>query len=509
MREFAKAGRLCRRAGTPTLSESLDFGRKQGCLRYGFCVLCKGAAGSGPAAGLGRIWMLKFAKAGRLCRRAGTPTLPESLDLGPKQGSLRYGFCVLCKGALGSGAAGGLGRIWMREFAKGGRLCRRPGTPNLAESLDLGRKQGCLRYGFCVLCNGALGSGAAGGLGWIWVREFAKAGRLCRRAGRPPFPGRYSRGSAARLVLSLGFDAAGIRERGDGGVGSGLTGGVGFSTVRPGMEGMNLTKVASGERMATVVTGLGRFWKQPQRSHAMIAGLVAGVLFVALLTLLLDGRAAVLVLDRYSHHLPYPFTIQNLMHLAFFVGLADLFVRWRTGAREERFLHEHFLPEDDQTVLQSEDLGPIRRRVAGQFDHEHGFLPSLINLAILQFQSSRSVEQAAGVMNQSLELLTHRVDMRYNMVRFIAWVVPTLGFIGTVFALGASLSAAGDPNTALDLKETAKTLGIGFDCTMVALVESAVLVFILHVVQEKEESAVNRAGDYTLRNLINRLYAGN
>jgi hypothetical protein len=42
---------------------------------------------------------------------------------------------------------------------------------------------------------------------------------------------------------------------------------------------------------------------------------------------------------------------------------------------------------------------------------------------------------------------------------------------------------------------------------MVALVESAILVFLLHLVQEREESALNSAGDYALRNLINRLYA--
>jgi len=86
--------------------------------------------------------------------------------------------------------------------------------------------------------------------------------------------------------------------------------------------------------------------------------------------------------------------------------------------------------------------------------------------------------------------------------------VPTLGFIGTVFSLGASLGAAGDPSKTLDLHEVAHTLGIGFDCTMIALIESAVLVFILHIVQEHEERAMNHAGDYGLRNLINRLYAG-
>jgi biopolymer transport protein ExbB/TolQ len=252
---------------------------------------------------------------------------------------------------------------------------------------------------------------------------------------------------------------------------------------------------------------LGSLWERPQRSAAIALAAIAGVLFVGFLTMVLSGRAAVLVLDHPSLHFFYPFTIQNIMHMIFFVAVGELFVRWRTAVREKNFLNAHFLPEDDRTVLVSHDLGPIRRRVANLFDHENGFLPSLINLAVLQFQSSSSVEQAAGVMSQQLELMANRLDLRYGLVRFIAWVVPTLGFIGTVYSLGASLSAAGDPSKALDLHEVAKTLGVGFDCTMVALVESAILVFLLHLVQEREESALNDAGDYTLRNLINRLYA--
>jgi biopolymer transport protein ExbB/TolQ len=247
-------------------------------------------------------------------------------------------------------------------------------------------------------------------------------------------------------------------------------------------------------------------WSRPTRGRALVTFALLGFLFVGFLSLILSGRTAVLILDKPSQHFLYPFTIQNLMHIIFFVGLGDLFLRWRIASREKSFLRLRYLPEDDQTVLVAQDLGPVRKRVAGEFDHESGFLPSLINIAVLQFQSSSSVEQAAGVMNQHLELMSHRVDLRYGLVRFIAWVVPTLGFIGTVYSLGASLAAAGDPGQVLDLKSTAKTLGIGFDCTMVALVESAILVFLLHLVQEKEESALNSAGDYTLRNLINRLY---
>ncbi len=248
------------------------------------------------------------------------------------------------------------------------------------------------------------------------------------------------------------------------------------------------------------------FWSKPKRTQTLLVFGGLAVLFILFLSLILSGRTAVLVLDKPSQHFLYPFTIQNLMHIVFFVGLGDLFLRWRIATREQNFLGLRYLPEDDQTVLVAQDLGPIRKRVAGEFDHENGFLPSLINIGVLQFQSSSSVEQAAGVMNQHLELMSHRVDLRYGLVRFIAWVVPTIGFIGTVYSLGASLSAAGTTD-ALDLKQVARTLGIGFDCTMVALIESALLVFILHLVQEKEESALNHAGDYTLRNLINRLYS--
>jgi biopolymer transport protein ExbB/TolQ len=254
------------------------------------------------------------------------------------------------------------------------------------------------------------------------------------------------------------------------------------------------------------VAGLNSLWAKPKRSKTVLLSVLVGIVVIAFLSLSLSGRTAVLVLDKPSQHFLYPFTIQNLMHLVFFVGLGELFVRWRIASREKAFLQLHYLPEDDHTVLVAQDLGPIRRRVSGEFDHENGFLPSLINLAVLQFQSSSSVEQAAGVMSQHLELMSNRVDLRYGLVRFIAWVVPTLGFIGTVYSLGASLSAAGLSDV-LDLKAVSRTLGVGFDCTMVALIESAVLVFILHLVQEKEESAVNSAGDYTLRNLINRLYA--
>jgi hypothetical protein len=250
------------------------------------------------------------------------------------------------------------------------------------------------------------------------------------------------------------------------------------------------------------------FWVMPDRRITMIGAVATAVLVVAILSATLSGHAGRLLLDQDSPHFPYPFTIQNFEHLFFFIALGELFVRWRVGARELSFTKMGLLPEDPHTVLQTRDLSLLRHRVANQFDDEHGFLPALIDLSILQFQSGRSVDQTVAVMTSSLELIEHRVDMRYGLVRYIAWLVPTLGFIGTVIGLGASLASVPSDASKINLSQVAQQLAVGFDCTMVALVESAILVYVLHIVNEQEEKAVNLAGSYTLRNLINRLYAG-
>ncbi len=255
---------------------------------------------------------------------------------------------------------------------------------------------------------------------------------------------------------------------------------------------------------------LQQIWALPDRRAVMCLSVGAAIVFIILLSIIFpkDSYGAEILIDhsRFSHF-PYPFTVQNLEHIIFFIGLGELFVRWRVAEREHQFFAMRLLPEDQETVLQPADLVPIRRRVAHLFDREHGFLPSLIDISILQFQSGRSIDQVVSVMNSSLELLEHRVDLRYGLIRYLAWLIPTVGFIGTVIGLGGSLALVPE-NGELSIYAIAHALSLGFNCTLVALLESAILVFVLYLAQEREETAVNLAGNHTLRNLINRLYLG-
>ena len=159
-------------------------------------------------------------------------------------------------------------------------------------------------------------------------------------------------------------------------------------------------------------------------------------------------------------------------------------------ARVEAFqLDRGLLPEDDETMLRLRDLGAIRTRVRGQ---EEFFL-----------------QRANALLNSSLDLMQHEVDAKYSLLRYLVWVIPTIGFIGTVVGIAAALNEAGADDDFQDpalLGELTRSLGVAFYTTMLALAQSAVLVLAQNVTQAREEGALNRAGQYCLDHLINRLY---
>ena len=253
-----------------------------------------------------------------------------------------------------------------------------------------------------------------------------------------------------------------------------------------------------------MVTGISDLrWRLAACGLALLSalGFIGGMSIV-----LTDGSAAAFLFDRQSTVFSYPFTIQNLMWVVFFVALGEVAVRhWRARLESEQ-IERHLLPEDDETMLRLQDLGPVRASMRGD---EAFFLQRLVARSILQFQSSRSIDRANAVLNSSLDLMQHEVDTKYTMLRYLVWVIPTIGFIGTVVGIAASLNEAGAAEDYQDpalLGELTRSLGVAFYTTMLALMQSAVLVLGQHVVQAAEEGALNRAGQYCLDNLINRLY---
>lgn len=254
-----------------------------------------------------------------------------------------------------------------------------------------------------------------------------------------------------------------------------------------------------------------------RRALFLLGGLGAGLLIVALGALLPSGSFAAIVLfdHRDGATLPFPFTINCFEWYVFGIGAGELSYHLARARAESRQLHRHLLPEDEDVMLDSKSLLPYSRTIKESAVGPYR-LQRLLLRTIWQFQSSRSVAQAAGIMDSTLELCQHELDLRYNLSRYITWALPTIGFIGTVWGLSRGLS--GIAQSGLDptnkeafqavLTHTTQDLGLAFNTTLIALVLAALLVLAMQLIQEREERALNDAGQYCIDHLINKLYEG-
>lgn len=237
-----------------------------------------------------------------------------------------------------------------------------------------------------------------------------------------------------------------------------------------------------------------------------LATLVLGALVVSLLQLFAPGWAKTTLLGEGTGGVSQ--AVHYAMWLALFMGIGVILIRvFSIWEEAEQYTKRRYLPTDgrmlDGTTLDSIHNSLVNRRYGRQ-----AFLPQLLTRVIEQYRLTKNQEQATAVLNASLELHMHEIDLRYSTLRYLTWLIPSLGFIGTVLGIMFALQYAGNPINAESeefLYEVTSRLGVAFTTTLVALVFAAVLVFLQSIVQAEEERGLNRAGQYTIDNLILRL----
>lgn len=247
------------------------------------------------------------------------------------------------------------------------------------------------------------------------------------------------------------------------------------------------------------------------RPLALIIGFFAALIFIGLAHLVLqqDGKLAVMFFDnRTNTSPPYPFTIQNATWIVFFVGLTELAWVMTSAALQRRQLAMKVLPEEDDIMFDAKALNSIARRIARQDRGYH--LQQVILRSIWQFLSTGSISQSTEVMNVSLELCDRSVDQNYTLSRYIIWLIPTLGFIGTVLGISEALSSlnvtGGREAMAESLKPALKNIGLAFNTTLVSLLLSAILVFFSQIAEGFENETTKRIGQYCVDHLINKIF---
>lgn len=198
-------------------------------------------------------------------------------------------------------------------------------------------------------------------------------------------------------------------------------------------------------------------------------------------------------------------SVQAFMWVAMFVGMGELWIRSRALRSDRAILRTRLLPEDERSLLAAEDMHPLYVRARGM--SRTAVLPVLVRRLSMEFRKSKSIDRVNSLLDSSLELFLHRLDLRYTLLRYLVWVIPTLGFVGTVIGIANAMAFVGSGSVAMDslLTPTTQRLAVAFYTTLVALLQSGLLVLGMNSVQAGEEQVINDAGQYCLENLVMRL----
>jgi biopolymer transport protein ExbB/TolQ len=111
----------------------------------------------------------------------------------------------------------------------------------------------------------------------------------------------------------------------------------------------------------------------------------------------------------------------------------------------------------------------------------------------------------AEVVRNQADVEASRLVSGMATVHYLAWAIPAIGFVGTVRGLGGAFGVDA-PSIEVFTAQAKDQLKIAFDCTLVALVLSLVLMYLLNVVQRSEETLVVDAQEYCQEHLLLRLY---
>lgn len=186
-------------------------------------------------------------------------------------------------------------------------------------------------------------------------------------------------------------------------------------------------------------------------------------------------------------------------------GMIVLGYKFVQTNRERALFKQNFVPIQSGERIIPEDAFDRYKELKSAVEREprwrERLLPECMMAALHRFHASSSIQDAANAVKERAELAADRLDSSLSLVRYIAWAIPALGFIGTVRGIGGALSFA---EVAIhgDISPVTQNLGLAFNSTFVGLALCIVLMFVLHVVQSRQEAFIIETQIYCRDKLI-------
>lgn len=179
--------------------------------------------------------------------------------------------------------------------------------------------------------------------------------------------------------------------------------------------------------------------------------------------------------------------------------------RYREALHQRTAFRMDLLPTEEGARILPEDARPLSRKLEHTTGRRPFILANMIRLGLGKYAISKSATDVAEVVRNQADVELSRLVSGLATVQYLAWAIPAIGFVGTVRGLGGAFGADA-PTIDAFTAQAKDQLKIAFDCTLVALLLSLALMYLLNVVQRSEETLVADAQEYCQEHLLLRLY---
>jgi biopolymer transport protein ExbB/TolQ len=175
--------------------------------------------------------------------------------------------------------------------------------------------------------------------------------------------------------------------------------------------------------------------------------------------------------------------------------------------REKRSFDLNLLGQDHEALLLPDDALEIRKRLKQVDDRDQrSVLVQLLSAGLQRARANWSAEDCGEAIKTQAELIQGQIEAGYSIIRYLAWAIPSIGFIGTVLGIGYAMGSLQGTKGEDMMTAAARHLSMAFDTTFVALVLSLILMFILHRVQAADDGFLVRATDWCMRRFVFRMH---
>lgn len=198
---------------------------------------------------------------------------------------------------------------------------------------------------------------------------------------------------------------------------------------------------------------------------------------------------------------------QEACFILLFWALAIMGYKGRRNLHEQALFERPLLEISEGTTVLPEDARLYSRSLEALPEQEQDYLlPRTLLSALQRFATTGSIQAVSDTIKETCEVESDRLDSEMSMVRYIAWAIPSIGFIGTVRGIGDALGQAYKAVEG-DISGVTASLGVAFNSTFVALVLSIVIMFCLHQLQLSQERLVLDCQRYADKRLLRFLVA--